>query len=91
MVRERAIKVRDRWHALFVWHDNTAPALELLHKYRTHQHHEQGHRIAVHDLWLDTSASGYPKRGRPDRLGFRQGPLALCVWIAASPGTLCGP
>ncbi|XXX78866.1 hypothetical protein WMF30_08825 [Sorangium sp. So ce134] len=26
---------------------------------------------------------GYPKRGRPDRPSFRQGPLALCAWVAA--------
>ncbi len=83
VVREHAIKGKDRWHALFVLHDDTTPALELLHEYRTRQHHEQGHRIGVHDLWLDTSASGYPKRGWPDRPGFRQGPLTLCAWIAA--------
>jgi len=57
--------------------------LYLLHEYRTRQHHEQGHRIGVHDLWLDTSPSGYPKNSRPDRPGFRQGPLMLCAWIAA--------
>ncbi|WP_437580497.1 hypothetical protein [Sorangium sp. So ce887] len=82
-MREHAMKGKDRWHALFVLHDNTTPALELLHEYRTRQHHEQGHRIGVHDLWIDTSASGCPERGRPDRPGFRQGPLALCAWIAA--------
>ena len=83
VVRERAMKGKDRWHALFVLHDDTTPALDLLHEYRTRQHHEQGHRIGVHDLWIDTSPSGYPKRGRPDRPGFRQGPLTLCAWIAA--------
>ncbi|WP_437681457.1 hypothetical protein [Sorangium sp. So ce131] len=83
VVRERAMKGKDRWHALFVLHDDTTPPLELLHEYRTRQHHEQGHRIGVRDLWIDTSASGYPKRGRPDRPGFRQGPLALCAWVAA--------
>jgi hypothetical protein len=83
VVRERAMKGKDRWHALFILHDDTTPALDLLHEYRTRQHHEQGHRIGVHDLWIDTSPSGYPKRGRPDRPGFRQGPLTLCAWIAA--------
>ena len=39
--------------------------------------------IGVHDLWLDASPSGYPKKGRPDRPGFRPGPLTLCAWIAA--------
>ena len=83
VVRERAMRGKDRWHALFVLHDDTTPALDLLHEYRTRQHHEQGHRIGVHDLWIDASPSGYPKRGRPDRPGFRQGPLTLCAWIAA--------
>ena len=83
VVRERAMKGKDRWHALLILHDDTTPALDLLHEYRTRQHHEQGHRIGVHDLWIDTSPSGYPKSGRPDRPGFRQGPLMLYAWIAA--------
>jgi hypothetical protein len=83
VVREHAMKGKDRWHALFILHDDATPALDLLHEYRTRQHHEQGHRIGVHDLWIDTSPSGYPKKGRPDRPGFRQGPLTLCAWIAA--------
>jgi hypothetical protein len=83
VVRERAMRGRDRWHALFIFHDDTTSPLDLLHEYRTRQHHEQGHRIGVHDLWIDTSPSGYPKGGRPDRPGFRQGPLHLPAWIAA--------
>ena len=83
VVRERAMKGKDRWHALFILHDDTTPPLDLLHEYRTRQHHEQGHRIGVHDLWIDTSPSGYPKNGRPDRPGFRQGPFLLYAWIAA--------
>jgi hypothetical protein len=83
VVRERALKGKDRWHSLFILHDNITPALDLLHEYRTRQHHEQGHRIGVHDLWIDTSASGYPKNGRPDRPGFRRGPFMLYAWIAA--------
>jgi hypothetical protein len=83
VVRERALKGKDRWHALFILHDDTTPALDLLHEYRTRQHHEQGHRIGVHDLWIDTSASGYPKNSPPDRPGFRRGPFTLYAWIAA--------
>jgi hypothetical protein len=83
VVRERALKGKDRWHSLFILHDDTTAPLHLLHEYRTRQHHEQGHRIGVHDLWVDTSASGYPKSGRPDRPGFRRGPFALYAWIAA--------
>jgi hypothetical protein len=83
VVRERAMRGKDRWHALFILHDDTTSALDLLHEYRTRQHHEQGHRIGVHDLWIDASPSGYPKNSRPDRPGFRPGPLTLCAWIAA--------
>jgi len=83
VVRERAMRGKDRWHALFILHDDTTPPLDLLHEFRTRQHHEQGHRIGVHDLWIDTSPSGYPKNGRPDRPGFRRGPLHLPAWIAA--------
>lgn len=83
VVRERALKGKDRWHSLFILHDDTTSPLDLLHEYRTRQHHEQGHRIGVHDLWIDTSASGYPKRSPPDRPGFRRGPFALYAWIAA--------
>jgi hypothetical protein len=90
VVRERAMRGKDRWHALFIFHDDVTPALDLLHEFRTRQHHEQGHRIGVHDLWIDTSPSGYPKSSRPDRPGFRQGPLALPAWIAALVwGALC--
>lgn len=83
VVRERAMRGKDRWHALFILHDDVTPTLDLLHEYRTRQPHEQLHRIGVRDLWMDTCPSGYPKDGRPDRPGFRQGPLLLCAWIVA--------
>jgi hypothetical protein len=83
VVRENAASGKYRWHTLFILHDETTPALDLLHEYRTRQHHEQGHRIGVHDLMLDTVPSGYPKSSRADRPGFRQGPIRLCAWIAA--------
>lgn len=83
VTREHAKRGKDRWHALFILHDDSTAPLDLLHEFRTRQHHEQGYRIGVHDLALDTVASGYPKSGRPDRPGFRQGPLHLCSWIAA--------
>lgn len=51
---------KDRWHALFIFRDDTTSTLDLLHEYRTRQQHEQGHRIGVHDLWIDASPSGYP-------------------------------
>ena len=69
--------------SLFILHDDTPPPLDVLHELRTRQHHEQGYHIGVHDLWLDSVPSGYPKDRRPDRPGFRPDPLTLCAWIAA--------
>jgi hypothetical protein len=86
VVREHAKRGKDRWHALFILHDDTSAPLELVHEFRTRQHHEQSHRIGVHDLALDTVPSGYPKKGLPDRPGFRQGSLHLCSWIVALAG-----
>lgn len=83
VVRENAASGKHRWHTLYILHDAVTPALDLLHEYRTRQHHEQGHRIGVHDLALDTVPSGDPKRGRPDRPGFRHGPIQLGAWIVA--------
>lgn len=83
VVREEAARGKDRWHALLILHDATTDSVELLHEFRTRQHHEQGYRIGVHDMALDTVPSGYPKNGRPDRPGFRCGPITLCGWITA--------
>ena len=83
VVREHAARGKDRWHALFVLHDDTTAPLDLLKEFRTRQHHEQGYRIGGHDLVLDTAPSGYPKNGQPNRPGFRQGPLTLSAWISA--------
>lgn len=83
VVRENAASGKHRWHALYILHDATTPALDLVHEYRTRQHHEQGHRIGVHDLALDTVPSGYPKTSPPTRPGFRQGPIQLSAWIIA--------
>ncbi|HWU90984.1 MAG TPA: hypothetical protein VN253_27150 [Kofleriaceae bacterium] len=83
VVRENAASGKHRWHTLYILHDPTTPPLDLLQEYRTRQHHEQGHRIGVHDLALDAVPSGYPKHGRPDRPGFRHGPIQLASWIAA--------
>lgn len=83
VVREHAKRGKDRWHALFILHDDTTAPLDLLHEFRTRQHHEQGYRIGVHDMALDTVSTGYPKDGSPDRPGFRQGPLLLGGWIDA--------
>lgn len=83
VAREEAGRGKDRWHALFILHDDTTPALDLLHEYRTRQHHEQGYRIGARDMALDTVPSGYPKNGRPNRPGFRRGPITVCAWITA--------
>lgn len=83
VVREQAARGKERWHAILVLHDDRADRLELLHEFRTRQHHEQGYRIGVHDMALDTVPSGYPKDGQPDRPGFQRGPITLCAWVTA--------
>lgn len=82
VVREEGRRGKDRWHAIYVLHDDHTPAVELLHEYRTRQHHEQAFRIGVHDMALDTAPSGYNKRSKdPDRPGFKRNALTLQSWV----------
>ncbi len=73
---------KDRWHPLF-----TTSALEpevVLAGFRARQHHEQGHRVEVHDLLVDTVPCAYDK-GSPDRKRprFHRGPLQMMGWLVA--------
>lgn len=84
VVREQRQRGKDRWHALWVFSDETTPALEILHEFRTRQHHEQRYRIMLHDAFVDTAPSGYNKKStNPRRPGFKQNALTLYAWIAA--------
>ena len=73
---------KDRWHPLY----STSLGFpeDLLRVYRARQHHEQAHRVEVHDLMVDAVPCGYDKesvdRRRPC---FHRGPLQMMGWLVA--------
>jgi hypothetical protein len=76
---------KDRWHPLYT--TSTAEefaAHEVLSIFRARQNHEQGHRVEVHDLFVDAVPCGYdkdsPNRKRPR---FHRGPLQMIGWLVA--------
>jgi hypothetical protein len=73
---------KDRWHPLYT--TSTAPAQEVLPIFRARQYHEQGHRVEVHDLFVDAGPCGYDKQS-PDRKRprFQRGPLQMIGWLVA--------
>ena len=83
VVREEGRTGKDRWHALFVFGDQSSKPLALIKEFRARQHHEQTYRILLHDAFVDAAPSGYYKQSRnPDRPGFRKNALALYAWLA---------
>jgi len=72
----------DRWHPLST--TCAGDPADVLTLFRARQHHEQGFRVAVHDLGLDAVPCGYdkdsPDRHRPR---FHRGPLQMLGWLAA--------
>ena len=82
IVREAARRGKERWHALWVFGDDTTPPYKLVERYRQRQHHEQRYRILLHDAFVDTAPSGYNKRSRnPTKPGFLQNALPLYAWL----------
>jgi hypothetical protein len=82
VVREEKRSGKDRWHALFVFGDDSADALSLVKEFRARQHHEQTYRVLLHDAFVDAAPSGYNKRSRnPNRPGFRKNALGLYAWV----------
>ena len=73
---------KDRWHPLYT--TSTQAAEEILPIYRLRQNHEQGHRVEVHDLFVDAVPCGYDKES-PDRKRprFHRGPLQMMGWMVA--------
>jgi hypothetical protein len=73
---------KDRWHPLFSTSD--ADLLTILETFRRRQHHEQGYRVGVHDLFLNATPCGYDKESPdPKRPRFPRGPLQMIGWLAA--------
>jgi hypothetical protein len=73
---------KDRWHPLYT--TSTLEPEDLLPLYRARQHHEQGHRVEVHDLVVNAVPCGYDKDS-PDRQRprFHRGPLQMIGWLTA--------
>ena len=73
---------KDRWHPLYT----TCAGFpeDVLTIFRTRQHHEQAHRVEVHDLLVDAAPCGYDKDS-PDRKRprFHRGPLQMIGWLVA--------
>ena len=73
---------KDRWHPLYT--TSTAAPPEVLSSFRARQNHEQGHRVEVHDLFVNAVPCGYdkesPNRKRPR---FHRGPLQMIGWLVA--------
>lgn len=83
VVREEGERGRDRWHAIWVFHDDTTPGYELVKEFRQRQHHEQTYRIMLHDAYVDTVPSGYDKNStNVKRPGFKKNAITLYAWMA---------
>jgi hypothetical protein len=84
VVREQTRRGKERWHAIWVFNDETSSPFALVREFRTRQHHEQTYRILLHDAFVDTAPSGYDKKSsNVRRPGFRQNAITLYAWIAA--------
>lgn len=84
VVREHARRGKERWHAIWVFNDESSAAFDLVREFRTRQHHEQTYRILLHDAFVDTAPSGYNKKSpNVKRPGFKQNAITLYAWIAA--------
>lgn len=80
--REKTKRGKDRWHALWIFGDEQMDAYQLVSEFRQRQHHEQRHRILVHDAYVDTAPSGYDKQSNnPARPRFLPNALTLYGWI----------
>lgn len=75
---------KDRWHPLYTSLDEGSTPREVLDAFRQRQHHEQGHRVEVHDEFLNAATCGYDKES-PNRKQprFCRGPLQMMSWLVA--------
>ncbi len=84
VVREATRKGKERWHALWIFHDERTPAYALVKEFRQRQRHEQRYRMMARDTFVDAAPSGYSKASpNPDRPGFRQNALTLYAWVTS--------
>lgn len=82
VVREANHKGKERWHALWVFHDSTSFPETLIRRYRQRQHHEQRYRVMARDCGLETAPSGYSKKSAdPAHPDFCDNALGLFGWV----------
>jgi hypothetical protein len=73
---------KDRWHPLYT--TSAGFPEDVLQVYRSRQHHEQAHRVEVHDLMVDAVPCGYDKESLDrQRPRFHRGPLQMMGWMVA--------
>jgi hypothetical protein len=73
---------KDRWHPLYT--TCAGYPEDVLTIFRARQHHEQGFRVAVHDLGLNAVPCGYDKQSSDrKRPCFHRGPLQMLGWLVA--------
>ena len=82
---------KDRWHPLYTSYAvEDLEARAVLEEFRERQHHEQAHRVQVHDEYLNAATCGYdkqsPNRKRPR---FCRGPLQMIGWLTALVYNAC--
>lgn len=79
---------KDRWHPLYT--SSYDEAGQVVDEFRLRQHHEQGHRVQVHDEFINAVTCGYDKQS-PDRHRpqFHRGPLQLMGWLPALVYNAC--
>jgi hypothetical protein len=84
VVREAAKRGKDRWHALWVFGDDSSDRWDIISEFRSRQRHEQTYRVMLHDSHVDTVSSGYNKKSsNPARPGFKQNAITLYAWTVA--------
>lgn len=82
-VREQGRTGKERWHAIWVFNDDTTKPWSIVELYRCRQGHEQRYRILLRDAYVDTAPSGYAKDSPdPANPGFRPNALGLYSWLA---------
>jgi hypothetical protein len=73
---------KDRWHPLHT--TRTAAPMEVLSDFRRRQHHEQAHRVGVHDEMLDGIPCGSDKESPdPKRPRWQRGGMQMVGWLVA--------
>jgi hypothetical protein len=84
VIREATRSGKQRWHALWIFGDETTAAYALVKEYRQRQRQEQRYRIMLHDALVDAAPSGYDKRSpNPNKPRFRPAALSLYAWTVA--------